>query len=241
MKLAGATALVTGGSSGIGAVVAKLLAARGAHVLVVGRDTARLAASGFACLAVDLGSADAPSAIVEWAGDVDVFVGNAGVGYAGPVAAMTDSVAALVTVNITAHLELVRLLLPSMVSQRRGHVALVSSIAGCMGVRDEAVYSATKAALRTFADSLRYEVRPAGIGVSTIIPGVVDTEFFVRRGKPYDRRRPRPVSATKVASAVVSAVERNRTEVFVPAWLRLPARLQGAMPGVVRSLQGRFG
>src|SRR5438067_13172938 len=98
----------------------------------------------------------------------------------------------LVTVNVLATLRLTRAVLPGMVARRRGHVVLVSSIAACLGVREEAVYAATKAALRAFADSVRYEVADAGVGVSVLVPGVVDTAFFDRRGTPYPRRRPRP-------------------------------------------------
>ena len=240
--LDGATALVTGGSSGIGAAVARILLARGARVLVVGRDAARLAATGCPFLSVDLAEPAAAAAVADWAGPVDVLVGNAGLGWAGGLAEMpADRLETLVSVNVTAHLQLVRLLLPAMLRQRRGHIVLVSSIAGSLGVRDEAVYAATKAAVRIFADSLRYEVRPAGVGVSTIVPGVVDTPFFDRRGRPYERRWPRPVSAERVAEAVVNAVEKGKDEVFVPRWLAFPARLQGIAPGLVRSLQSRFG
>jgi short-subunit dehydrogenase len=80
-----------------------------------------------------------------------------------------------------------------------------------------------------------------GVGVTVVVPGVVATPFFERRGRPYDRARPRPVSADSVATALVLAVERDRAEVFVPAWLRLPARLHGALPGLAHALQRRFG
>jgi short-subunit dehydrogenase len=124
---------------------------------------------------------------------------------------------------------------------RRGHLVFVTSIAGRMGVADEAVYSASKAGLSTFADAIRLAHAPDGIGVSVVVPGVVDTKFFDRRGRPYDRRSPRPVPAAKVAAALVAAVEHNRPEVFVPAWLRFPARLNGLAPALVAKLQRKFG
>jgi short-subunit dehydrogenase len=77
--------------------------------------------------------------------------------------------------------------------------------------------------------------------VSVVVPGVVDTPFFGRRGTPYDRTTPKPVTADKVAAALVHAVVHDRAEVFVPAWLRLPARLHGLAPGLVYQLQRRFG
>jgi short-subunit dehydrogenase len=245
--LAGSTALVTGASSGIGAATAELLGRRGARVLLTGRDETALRrvaeATGGDHLAVDLGADGGPQRVADWAaGAVDVLVCNAGVGWAGRLVDMPAAeVDRLVRVNVLATLRLAGELLPGMVERGRGHLVLVSSIAGCLGVAEEAVYAATKAALRTFADSVRYEVAGSGVGVSVVVPGVVDTAFFDRRGTPYPRRRPQPRPPEEVARAVVDAVERNRAEVFVPRWLRLPARLHGALPGLVRTLQRRFG
>jgi hypothetical protein len=69
----------------------------------------------------------------------------------------------------------------------------------------------------------------------------VDTPFFVRRGSPYTRYRPRLVSPDRVARAVLDTVARPRREVYVPAWLRVPSRLRGAAPGLFRRLATRFG
>ncbi|HEX5406433.1 MAG TPA: SDR family NAD(P)-dependent oxidoreductase [Pseudonocardiaceae bacterium] len=246
MRLTGARTLITGASSGIGAVTATRMAALGAVPLLVGRSEQALtelaASTGGKQLVADLGRPGAARTIADWAGDVDVLVCNAGIGFAGDLAEQDlAAIDELVTVNLTAHLGLARLLLPGMLARRSGHLVLVSSIAGCLGVADEAVYAATKAALRTFADSVRLATAGTGVGVSVVVPGVVDTPFFVRRGKPYDRSRPKPVPAGDVAEALVDAVLRNRAEVFVPAWLRFPARLHGAIPGLVYQLQRRFG
>jgi short-subunit dehydrogenase len=246
MRVDGARALITGASSGIGAATALLLSALGARPLLVGRDERALddlaARTGGERLVADLGRQGAAREIAEWSGPVDVLVGNAGVGWAGDLSDQDlAGIDELVTVNLTAHLGLARLLLPGMVAAGRGHLVLVSSIAGCLGVADEAVYAATKAGLRTFADSVRLATARTGVGVSVVVPGVVDTPFFSRRGTPYDRTRPKPVSADAVAEALVAAIRHDRAEVFVPAWLRFPARLHGAFPGLVYRLQRRFG
>lgn len=243
MRLAAARALITGASSGIGAATARRMAEQGAEVLLVGRNESALEGRH---LVADLRTKGVARDIADWAvrtsGGVDVLVCNAGVGWAGDLAEQDlDTIDDLVTVNLTAHLALARLLLPDMLARRSGHLVLVSSIAGCMGVADEAVYAATKAALRTFADSVRLAAAGSGVGVTVVVPGVVDTPFFDNRGKPYDRPRPKPVPADDVAKALVTAVLRNQAEVFVPAWLRFPARLHGAFPGVVHRLQRRFG
>ena len=239
MRIDGARALVTGASSGIGAAAVELLNRRGAQVRSVGRNSSALTGKS---LAVDLLEPGAAERIAGWAGDVDLLVCNAGQGWAGELADMTvPRIEQLVALNLFAPLALTRLLLPAMQRRKRGHVVLVSSIAGVMGVADEAVYAATKGGLRTFADSVRLAVASDGVGVSVIVPGVVDTPFFERRGRPYDRKSPRPVPASAVAEALVRAVERNRAEVFVPGWLRLPARLHGLAPDLVARLQKKFG
>src|SRR6266568_4921584 len=225
MRLDGAVALVTGGSSGIGAAAARALAAAGARPLIAGRDPARLHAvareTGGLVLVADLAAADGTAELAEAAQQA-----------AGPVAG-------LIAVNLTAPIQLTRLLVPGMVARGHGHVVFVSSIAGATGVRGEAVYSAAKAGLGCFAESIAHELAGCGVGVSLIVPGVVDTPFFERRGRPYDRRRPAPLPPQRVARALVGAVERERSVVFVPPWMRFPAWLHGALPGTFRRLAAR--
>jgi short-subunit dehydrogenase len=246
VKLTGARALITGASSGIGGATARLLAQAGARPLLTGRDATALDAlaeeTGGAAFPVELGAPDAARRLADWAGDVDLLVCNAGIGWAGALDDMPMSTLdELVEVNLTVHMRLTRLLLPAMLDRGVGHLVFVSSIAGSMGVADEAVYAGSKAGLRTFASSVRLAVADKGIGVSVVVPGVVATPFFARRGKPYDRGRPKPIAAEQVAQALVDAVTRNRAEVFAPAWLRFPARFYGAAPTFVHAMQRRFG
>ncbi len=116
----------------------------------------------------------------------------------------------------------------------------MSSIAGAIGVRHEAVYAATKAALNCLAESLDYELADRGVGVSLVLPGVVDTPFFSRRGAAYQRHWPAPVPADRVAAAITDAAARDLPVVYVPAWLRLPALLHGVAPRTFRKIAGRF-
>ena len=322
MGLSGATVLLTGGSSGIGAATARTLAAAGARILVAGRNAARLRAvaaeTGGIALAADLAAPDGPAALAEaamraaavWEHDgyeaaanavplqapapepmswtvplpglpgplgpgpaadgmviatvprlehtepaghlptgplratsgIDILINNAGVGWAGPLTEMSAAkVAHVVAVNLTAPIELTRLLTPVLGAGGRGRVVFVSSIAGTTGVTQEAVYAATKAGLGCFAESLRYELAGTDVGVSVVVPGVVDTPFFARRGSPYGRRRPIPVSAQRVARAVLIAIERDQAMTFVPRWFGFPAWLHGTAPGTFRALAARFG
>ncbi|MER7363418.1 SDR family NAD(P)-dependent oxidoreductase [Nonomuraea wenchangensis] len=245
MRLADAHVLITGASSGIGAATAHALAGTGARLTLAGRDRERLAAvaaaTGGNMVVCDV--ATEAGELATRAGHVDVLVNNAGVGWAGSFVEMpAGSAERLLAVNLAAPIALTRLLLPGMLTAGRGHVVFVASIAGAVGVAREAVYSATKAGLMVFAEGLRHELHHApGVGVSVLLPGVVDTPFFVRRGAPYTRGRPAPIPPERVARAVVAAILHGRPESFVPGWLRLPARLRGAAPGPFRLLARRFG
>jgi short-subunit dehydrogenase len=251
MRLDGAVALVTGASSGIGAATATALAAAGATLLVSGRDEARLAEvagrTGGTALACDLAAENGAASLAAQGlaaapGGIDILVNNAGLGWAGPLGEISaGKVAELAAVNFTAPIELTRLLVPGMIGRGHGAVAFVSSIAGVTGVRGEAVYAATKAGLSAFAESLAYEVRGHGVTVSVIVPGVIDTPFFSRRGRPYGRARPAPIPAGRVAAAIVSALTHERPVVYVPGWMRFPAWLHGTAPGTFRALAARFG
>ena len=251
MQLPGAVVLITGGSSGIGAATARAIAAAGARPLIAGRDEGRLAAiaaeTGGTALAVDLaapgGAAELADAAVRTAPDgIDVLVNNAGIGWQGRFTDMPASAEErLIAVNLTAPIRLTCLLAEAMAARGRGHVVFVSSIAGAVGVATEAAYAATKAGINYFAESVRYELRPRGVGVSVVLPGVVDTPFFDRRGAPYQRARPAPIPPERVARAIISAIERNHAHVVVPAWLRLPVWIRGTAPWLFRSLADRFG
>lgn len=240
MRLGGAVCLVTGASSGIGRAAAAALAARGARVVALGRDAARLEGVGERQLVCDLAEPGAAERAAAEAGAVDVLVNNAGFGWAGPFPE-TPYVERLVAVNLVAPVLLARALVPGMVERGQGRVVNVASIAGFVGPREEAVYAAAKGGLVAFSEALRYELGGTGVGVTLVAPGVVATEFFERRGTPYRRSWPRPLPAERVGEAIAAAVERDRDEVFVPAWLAGVARLRGAAPGLFRALTGRLG
>ncbi|GAA1905708.1 SDR family NAD(P)-dependent oxidoreductase [Streptantibioticus ferralitis] len=243
-------ALITGASSGIGAAVAARFATEGTwRVVLNGRDHTRLdqvaAAIGGHPVPGDLSDRDGCRRLVEAAvgvsGRVDLLVAAAGIGWAGPFAEMPDAaIDEILAVDLAAVVHLVRLVLPQMMHRNTGHLVLVGSIAGSVGVREEAVYSAAKAALTTFADSLRYELMGSRVRISMVVPGAVKTPFFARRGSLYQRSHPRPVEPMRVADAVWDAVAHDRSEAFVPGWLWFPARLRGAAPSLFRHLAARF-
>ncbi|MEW2078878.1 SDR family NAD(P)-dependent oxidoreductase [Streptomyces sp. NPDC012403] len=243
-------ALVTGASSGIGAATARRFAAGGWHLLLSGRDRRRLeeTASGTSAvlLPADLAAPDGARMLAQAAlretGRVDVLVAGAGIGWAGPFLTMPHTdIDRVLFLDLNATLHLVREVLPAMVEAGGGRVVLVGSVAGSVGVREEAVYSAAKAGLAAFAEALRQELRDTGVGVTLVVPGPVETGFFDRRGTPYQRSHPRPTSPGRVAAAVWNAVSQGRDDTCVPAWLALPPRVRALTPGLYRRLLNRFG
>jgi short-subunit dehydrogenase len=237
MRVNGRLVLVTGASSGIGRAVALRLAGDGARLVLVGRDAARLgevaARTGGRPVVVDLAHGVDPvlDALTEAPA---LVVHSAGLGAKGPLEAQTR-VDELIDVNLRAPIHLTRALLPGLRAER-GHLVFVASIAA-LGVAQEAVYSATKAGLRGFADAVRIEAPE--VGVTTVLPGIVDTAFFGPAGPP--RRRPRPVTADRVAEDVARAVRRGTVEVVTPRWLVLGAKVHGAAPALFARASRRFG
>ncbi|GIF52619.1 short-subunit dehydrogenase [Asanoa ferruginea] len=250
MRISGSVALVTGASSGIGRATALALAAEGANVIVHGRDRPALEAlaarlDGHALVA-DLGVAGEAEklgqAALDRSGRVDILVANAGAGWAGPFEEMTEAdTERLLAVNLAAPIALTRALLPGMRERGAGYLAYVTSIAGRTGVAGEAVYAATKAGLDGFAESLRLEVRSTGVEVGVLVPGVVDTRFFERRGRPYGRQRPAPIDPGPVGRDLVRLIATGGAELYRPGWLRLPVAVRGTLPGAYRALASRFG
>jgi short-subunit dehydrogenase len=246
MRIAGSTALVTGASRGIGRATALELARRGARIKATGRDAAALddvaRRTGGEWLAADLERPEEVDRLAEWADPVDLLVNNAGFGVTVPFQSLDPAAAdALIRVNLLAPIRLARLLLPGMIERGTGHIVNVASVAGHVGVAGEAVYSATKAGLIALSESLRYEVRSLGIGVTVVSPGVVRTAFFDRAGHPYDRAFPRLIRPERAARAIARAVRQDRAQVYVPGWIALPIWLHGAVPWLYRRGAARYG
>jgi NAD(P)-dependent dehydrogenase (short-subunit alcohol dehydrogenase family) len=246
--LIGLRALITGGSSGIGAATARALAARSVRVAVAGRNIAALrrvaAESDGIFIPGDLRDPGCPRRTIEVAvdalGGLDLLVSNAGIGWAGPFASMTDAdIDSVLDVNLRAAAHLACAAIPHL-RPGVGRLIFVGSIAGLVGVPGEAWYSATKAGLSCLADTLRTELRADGIGVSLVTPGVVDTAYFERRKVPYERQHPQLMTAQRAAAAVVQAVDRGLDDVIIPPWLTFPARVKLHFPNLYRLLAARL-
>jgi short-subunit dehydrogenase len=249
MRLAGAVAVVTGASGGVGRATALALSRRGATVVGIARDDAALssldAVTGGTHIAIDVRDpCHAERVVAETVrrhDRIDAVVANAGVGHLGPFADMpVERIRELVDVNLTAPMLLARAALPRMIGQQHGAVVLVTSIAGAVLVPGECVYSVTKAALEAFAETLREETRGTGVTVSSLIPGAVDTDFFQHRGAPYGRSFPRPVPPDRVAEAIADLVTSGARRRVEPSWLAVAAFLHRLAPATYRALARRL-
>ncbi|MFD1538298.1 SDR family oxidoreductase [Nonomuraea guangzhouensis] len=178
------TALVTGASTGIGAVVVERLTKRGLEVHAVARDAERLGdlarRTGCTPHAVDITDTAALAEALRGI-EVDVLVNNAGVSRPGNILSADEfAIDEQVAVNIQAVLHLVRLIMPGMVERDLGHIVNISSIAAVYNFGGNTIYHATKAAVHTLSRQLRVDGYGHRIRVTEICPGRVETEIFGR-------------------------------------------------------------
>lgn len=252
VEIAGATALVTGASSGIGASVARALAAAGVRVALVARRTdllealARELPAEAAAFPGDVRDPTAVGTVVAAVearfGPVDILVNNAGVGrYLSFLDTSPEDVAAVFETNLYAALAFTRAVLPGMLARHRGHLVNVASIASRIGSRHHTIYCASKFALAGFSESLVYELDGTGVGVTLVNPGIIETSFFDHASFATfpKKARARAIPPERVATAVVRAIRRNTPEVTVPATYAIGTLLKTAAPRFFRMLMRR--
>ncbi|HEX5858985.1 MAG TPA: SDR family oxidoreductase [Microbacterium sp.] len=248
-RLDGAHVLITGGSQGIGWAFARKAAASGSRVSLVARDATRLRSAAQAIgahwRAADVTDTAALHAAIdrleEDAGPCDILVCCAGFALPGRfLANPLDELDRQWEVNVRGAAAAAHRVLPGMVSRGRGHVVFTSSTAGVIGVVGYSGYAATKFAVRGFADSLRYEVEPAGVRVTVLFPPDTDTPGFAAENlrKPPETAAVSggitPVSPEKVADALSRGIRRNAYTVTADAGTRALLRFGGALEPVLR-------
>ncbi|MFC9970574.1 SDR family NAD(P)-dependent oxidoreductase [Spirillospora sp. NPDC127200] len=247
MRIAGSAALVTGATGAIGQAVARALAAQGATVVLSGRRSAPLQALaeelGGRAITADLDDPDGPVALMDAAGPVDVLVANAGLFPVGP---FTDrsigDIDRVLAVNLRAPLVLARLAAVPMVRAGSGHIVVMSSMSGKAAQPELALYNTTKFALRGMALALREELRPHGVGVSGIYPGVVRRAGMAARAGLVAPRIFGSRTCEDVARAVVRAIGSDAAEADVASLaMRWGARFAGVSPGLSSRVQRLVG
>jgi len=236
-------AVVTGGSSGIGAALARRLAGRGWRLVLVARGRERLErlaaeldAEPEACNVADRGEvADLAARLGERHDALHLLVNNAGVpGRAGFLTMELDRIEEIVGVNYLGGVWCLRALLPLLERGAPSDLVNVASIAGTVAYGPSGPYSASKHAQLAFSRTVAAELAPRGVRVHSVNPGFTHTDGF-----PQDRLLRRRLlrrlvmDPERVADAIVRSVEHGAPETFVPAAFRLPAVLQAIAPGTL--------
>jgi NAD(P)-dependent dehydrogenase (short-subunit alcohol dehydrogenase family) len=244
-KLAGKTAIVTGGASGIGAALAGELVRRGAAVVIADRQVEegralaeRLAASGGRARAVELDVRDLEaqervvSDTIAREGRVDLFFANAGIGVGGEMDGYArEDWDDVIDVNVRGVAYSVQAVYPHMVRQRAGHIVTTASMAGLVGAAGEGSYTAAKHAVVGLSKSLRVEAKRHGVRVSVLCPGAIRTPILT--GGRYGRLNfdglteetmlelwavTRPMDPDELAQKTLDAVARNESIIVFPRW-----------------------
>ena len=228
-QIEGKHVLLTGGSRGIGPVIAEALARSGAHIALAARsqkglDQVAKSLGKFdvqiTTVAVDLAQSDQRhrlvSSVLEKFGTIEILVNNAGLETEGAYLSLPwEKIQETIEVNLVAPMELTHLILPHMLEKKMGHIVNIASIAAKCGGPYAATYDATKAGLAEWTQGLRLELANSGVHFSTIFPGyITDVGMFARFGLTP----PRSIGSctpVQVANAVIKAIEQNTLEVIV--------------------------
>ncbi len=238
--------LVTGGASGIGRELCLSFARRGAKIGLIDRDEDKLEAlagslrqSGVSCAtaAVDVRERarlhDAVRHIAGVLGPIDTLIASAGICRASTVDDLRIShLEEIVQINFLGTVYAIEAVLPSMLARGRGHIAGISSMAGVRGIPFEPGYSASKAAVAAYLESLRGELRQRGIAVTTVFPGYVQTPLLdeINGMMGSDMSGGKAVTSIAAAERIVAGLKRQRSYVSFPTQLWLSVRLSQLMP-----------
>ena len=243
--------VITGASSGIGEALALDYAAPGIALALNGRDGARLGAVAEACRAkgaevdaapIDVTDRDAIAAWLQRFDDVhpvDLLIANAGISVDKDNSSLDDFAIIRKTfdVNLGGVLNSVEPLLPRMIQRRAGQIAIVSSLAGFIGLPYSASYNASKAAVRVWGESIRFALGKRGIGVSVVCPGFVVSRMTARAPFPM----PFLMSGERASVIVRRGLALNKPRIAFPFGTKAAVWLGMILPAgwTARLLGGR--
>lgn len=223
MNLAGKTVLLTGATGGLGRAIAGALAGRGAKLVLSSRKQAELdqlagslAGDGHRTIVSDLAEEGAALQLLEQAGEVEVFVANAGLPASGRLEEFSqEQIERALRVNLESPVRIARELLPGMSARDSGHLVFVSSISGKAATARASLYAATKFGLRGFALCLREDMRGTGVGVSVVSPGAIRAAGMFADSAAKAPPLMGTGTPEQVAAAVLRAIEHDRGEITV--------------------------
>jgi uncharacterized oxidoreductase len=217
MKLGQKNVLITGGTDGIGRELAQQLKAEGAHVIIAGRNAARLsemAEAGFSVIAADLATADGRETLIKAvAGNpLDILVNNAGIDVNYDVTTEIDTVGCeeAIQINMTAPVYLIAKLLPTLRARPEAMIVNVTSGFAIAPTSVGPLYCGTKAGMRSFTLALRHQLRKTRVHVLEVLPPVVET-------KMTDHRQGKRMPVATCARHIVRAMRNNRKEANIGA------------------------
>lgn len=232
MGYSGKVVWITGASSGIGAALARDLASRGAHLVLSGRDEARLAEVAADCnetlilpfdVREDAALADATARAIAWKGGVDLAFANAGVSQRSRALNTDIQVYRdIIDIDLTAQIAFSQGLIGHMVERGSGGLAFISSIAGKVGVPMRTAYCAVKFGLAGYGDALRGELSQSGVNVHMIYPGSVATDVArnamtgdgSKRGRS-DKVIDEGIPAADAAKTMLDGIAKGEREIIV--------------------------
>jgi all-trans-retinol dehydrogenase (NAD+) len=255
--LAGRTALITGGASGLGRLLGAELARRGSRVVLWDIDEAKLQrtteeirglsggrCSGYLC---DVSDADAvrdtASQVLSDVSELDILINNAGIVTGAPFLELPDErIEATFRVNVFPLYWVTKAFLSGMVARGRGHVVTIASAAGLVGVARQTDYSASKHAAVGFDESLRVELARLAPAIRTTVvcPFYIDTGMFEGVRTRFKRLLP-ILRAEEAARRIVTAIEKDRRRLVMPAIVRLVPVLRALPPPVFDQVMDLFG
>ena len=235
-------AVVTGGSTGIGAAIARALAGRGWRCVLIARGEERLRALaeeiGGEHEVCDVGDREAvertASAVLARHPRIKLLVNNAGIpGRTGFTDLDPDRIELVMRINYLGGVWCLNAFLPGLEAAAPSDVVNVASVAGTVTAGTSGPYSASKHAQVSFSRAVTAELRPRGIRVHTVLPGFVETEGFPQRSVMPRWIHGAIAEPDDVARAVLRAVDGNKREVYVPWYYRFATLAQALFPGPV--------
>jgi NAD(P)-dependent dehydrogenase (short-subunit alcohol dehydrogenase family) len=239
-------AVVTGASSGIGAAIARALARREWHCVLLARREERLRPLaeelGAEYAVCDVTDRDEVAAVAAQYPRVHLLVNNAGVpARASFLDGDPEQIERAVRTNYLGGVWCLRSFLPALAAAAPSDVVNIVSVAGEVGLPASGPYAASKHAQLAFSRATAAQLRGRGIRVHTIKPGFVETEGFPQSWLPRPLRR-LVIAPERVAEHVVASIERDGGESTIPAYYRLAALAQAVAPTVIsRALANRIG
>ncbi len=234
--------MITGGSSGIGAALARKLAARDWHCVVLARREERLrelaAEVGGEFEVCDVGDRAAvervAAAVTARHPAIKLLVNNAGIpGRGNFLQAEPERIEQVMRVNYLGSVWCLRAFLPALEAAAPSDVVNVVSVAGTVAAGTSGPYTASKHAQLAFSRVTAAQLRKQGVRVHTVLPGFTETKGFPQRGVLPGWVGRLVIEPEDVAERIVRAVERDRRESFVPRWYRLAALVQALTPGLL--------